>query len=515
MKKITLLLMLISVFGIAQNKPYKGGEILSNQQYRYGKMEVRMRSAKASGVLSTFFTYKNGSEKPDTFWEEIDIEIFGKQNSGEWQSNLITGQGNGGALQRSEGRHFQSGLGDGYHTYTIEWSPNRVRWLVDGRIIRTTNGGQAGLMRSPHSFRFNIWNPNIPEWVGPFSGNDLPVFQYVNWIKYYAWNGSGFASSPTWVDNFNSFDTNRWTKANFTFAENQADFVPANVVVKNGILVLALTRAGQTGFRGTPPADNGGGSPAPTPPSGPTGTGGAPIGRVIAIQKTGGDFKWITAERDGNNQLIARSRETLGWERYTVERHPKGGIALKAMSNGKYVQVQNRNTNAPAVARGSFKGDWERFEWKGKGAGKVALRSVHANRWLQANHGINNAVVFPRGDRDLQWETFNFIFLDGRKELNASTDFSDEIASAETSVYPNPVESGQPLFLEFSLGESAIVTYDIYNYLGQTVKNETIGELEEGAYKIAINDTQNLSTGIYIIKANLGSATVTRRIQVE
>jgi len=50
-----------------QNKPYKAGEILSSTSYNYGKIEVRMKTAKGSGLLSNFFTYKNGSEKPDTF----------------------------------------------------------------------------------------------------------------------------------------------------------------------------------------------------------------------------------------------------------------------------------------------------------------------------------------------------------------------------------------------------------------------------------------------------------------
>src|SRR5690606_13709396 len=62
-----------------------------------------------------------------------------------------------------------------------------------------------------------------------------------------------------WRDDFHSFDSNRWSKANWTFGENLADFDPANVVVRNGILVLALTREGQTGYNGNPPVDNGNG----------------------------------------------------------------------------------------------------------------------------------------------------------------------------------------------------------------------------------------------------------------
>ena len=55
---------------------------------------------------------------------------------------------------------------------------------------------------------------------------------FVNWIEFHRWNGSGF--ELVWRDDFNSFDSNRWGKADWTFTENRADFSPNNVVVKNG-----------------------------------------------------------------------------------------------------------------------------------------------------------------------------------------------------------------------------------------------------------------------------------------
>ncbi|GAA4113404.1 hypothetical protein GCM10022393_12380 [Aquimarina addita] len=239
----------------SQNKTYKAGEVYTENQYQYGKMEIRMLAATGSGVISNFFTFKEGSELPSTFWEEIDIEVFGKDGANSWQSNLITGQGNTN-LTRTEGIHPQNGLGETYHTYTIEWKPNAVVWSVDGMVARTITGGQAALMTSDTSLRFNIWNPNIPEWVGAFNENILPVHMFVNWIKFYEWNGSSFSTTPTMEDNFEIFDTNTWTKANHTFAENMADFVPENITTKDGYLILSLTKAGQEGYEGNPPTDD-------------------------------------------------------------------------------------------------------------------------------------------------------------------------------------------------------------------------------------------------------------------
>jgi len=252
---ITTLLALSSFIIHSQNKPYKAGEIYTENIYLYGKMEVRMLAATGSGIISNFFTFKEGSELPSTFWEEIDIEIFGKDGSNSWQSNLITGQGNSN-LTRTEGIHQENGLGASYHTYTVEWTPNSVTWLVDGKIVRTINDGQSLLINSETSLRFNIWNPNIPQWVGPFDNSILPVHMYVNWIKFYEWNGSSFSSTPTFEDNFDSFNTNTWTKASHTFAENQSDFIPENVNVENGYLVLSITKDDETGYSDTPPIDD-------------------------------------------------------------------------------------------------------------------------------------------------------------------------------------------------------------------------------------------------------------------
>ena len=238
----------------AQNKPYKSGEIFSAQTYLYGKAEFRMLVATGSGVISNFYTFKHGSEQASTFWEEVDIEVFGKNGANSWQSNIITGQGNTN-LTHSEGVHQENGLGQEYHTYTVQWKPNSITWMVDGVIVRTTTGGQANLIDDPTSLRFNLWNPDAPGWVGPFDESILPVHMYVNWIKFYPWDGSSFSSTATFEDNFDFFNTSKWHKANWTFNLNQADFIPQNVTAKDGFLVISLTKDGETGYQGTPPED--------------------------------------------------------------------------------------------------------------------------------------------------------------------------------------------------------------------------------------------------------------------
>lgn len=264
----TALASSVTLPAVGQNKPYKGGELFSQQAVLYGRMEMRMRMARGSGILSTFFTYKNGSEGAQTFWEEIDIEVFGKDDATTWQSNIITGLG---TRTTTEAEHTHtSSLADAYHTYALEWTPDYVAWYLDSSEIRRVESSQVSDLTNPQSLRFNIWAANLVDWVGDFDTSALPQYQYVNWISYSRYENGEFVHE--WTDDFNSLDMGRWGRANWTFAENLVDFEPNNVVVTDGTLVLALTHQGMTGFSGSVPVD-----PGPTEPE-PDGTGGQASG---------------------------------------------------------------------------------------------------------------------------------------------------------------------------------------------------------------------------------------------
>jgi hypothetical protein len=263
----------------ARGKPYKGAEVYGAASYRYGRVEMRMRMARGSGVLSTFFTYKLGSELSGAFWEEIDIEVFGKDNVRSWQSNIITGN----PRQTSEQVHTAgSSLADDYHTYVLEWTPEYVAWRVDGVEVRRSTGGQVTSLTNAQTLRFNIWVSDSVAWVGSFDDSVLPVHQFVNWIRYYRYEGGAFVLD--WTDEFDDFQASRWAKANWTFDGNLVDFDPANAVVRDGTLVLALTREGQTGFSGTVPVDSG--NPGTGGTGGGPGTGG--VSSTGGLSGTGG-----------------------------------------------------------------------------------------------------------------------------------------------------------------------------------------------------------------------------------
>jgi len=237
----------------ASAKSYKGAEIYSAESTKYGRYVMRMRMAEGSGVLSTFFTYKNGSEVSGASWEEIDIEVLGKNDAYQMQSNIIVGP----PRQTTEGLHtLGQSLADDYHTYTLEWTPEYVAWFIDGQQVRRISGNNfVSSLINPESMRFNIWASTSESWVGAFNASILPVYQFVNYMEYYAYNSSTKSFTLSWRDDFNNFDTSRWSKADWTFDGNYVDFDPANVVIQSGTLILALTTENAKGFTGTVPVD--------------------------------------------------------------------------------------------------------------------------------------------------------------------------------------------------------------------------------------------------------------------
>lgn len=225
-------------------KDYKGAELYSNNSYLYGRFEMSIKAAEGSGILSTFFLYRNDSETNSKLWEEIDIEIFGKDTN-SYQTNIIT-EKTEGIKQHSELVHRPKlNLHKDFHKYVLEWTPDYIAWYLNDVEIRrdsAKNNPQVAQCKDAMSIRFNTWASESPEWVGTFDTRKLPQTQYVNYLKYYEYTPNGSSKfTLKWTDEFTSIDNARWSKANWTFGGNYVDFEPNNLKTLNGNLELWLT----------------------------------------------------------------------------------------------------------------------------------------------------------------------------------------------------------------------------------------------------------------------------------
>ena len=69
---------------------FYGAELTGLEKFKYGRFEARMKMAATGGTVSSMFLNYDLSWKKDIEpWNEIDIEILGKDPT-KWQSNLLT-----------------------------------------------------------------------------------------------------------------------------------------------------------------------------------------------------------------------------------------------------------------------------------------------------------------------------------------------------------------------------------------------------------------------------------------
>lgn len=250
MRNIILICLLISssLLTEAYAKSFKGAEYRTIEAYTYGRFEVRMKPAHRSGVVSSFFTYHEISNSISE-WNEIDIENIGRYDD-QIQFNTITPN------QTNHVRNQVTGFNpyEEFHTYAFEWTPFYVAWFIDGNEVYRQTDSHIGTLNRAQKIMMNIWPTEFENWTGKFLPESLPAFAYYDWVKYYEYKpGEGNYGSDNnfllnWFDDFNSFDSSRWQKATHTFGGNNSDFIPDNVVFKDGNMILCLTDETNIGY---------------------------------------------------------------------------------------------------------------------------------------------------------------------------------------------------------------------------------------------------------------------------
>ncbi|MCC5941588.1 MAG: glycoside hydrolase family 16 protein [Balneolaceae bacterium] len=160
------------------NYDHKSGEYRSNENYGYGRFEVRMRAARGDGLVSSFFLYTGPSENNP--WDEIDIEFLGK-NTREMQINYYTNGVGGNEVMIDLG--FDAA--DDFNNYAFEWLPDRINWFVNGELVHTETDESGTLPSHAMKIMVNLWpGIGVDEWLEPFDSSILPVEAVYEMIRF-------------------------------------------------------------------------------------------------------------------------------------------------------------------------------------------------------------------------------------------------------------------------------------------------------------------------------------------
>jgi beta-glucanase (GH16 family) len=194
---------------------YYCGELrtLGKKRIRYGRIEARMKAPdreSASGYISSLFTYVNEGSEDEREWEEIDVELEGGRPD-KFQANLIYGR-NAWAwwATRDYGAwedKIDVGPVDEWRVFAIEWSPDRISWYVDGKLVKTLKSTDidcdptcvppqkhpASIPDNEANLMINFWIPNDivqNEFGGNKYRNQYPMIARYDWLRLYQYDAA-------------------------------------------------------------------------------------------------------------------------------------------------------------------------------------------------------------------------------------------------------------------------------------------------------------------------------------
>jgi len=232
--------LMIAAVGVAEAH-YKSGAVTGYEKFTYGKFITRMKAPAKLGTVSSFFTYWNGPNFYEGGWNELDLEIVPSKKQSPMSMNAIYGDGNHKLESHDYLRRFDPK--DEWHIYEMVWHPKYIAWSVDGREMhRLENENPATkYLNKEQSIMMNFWTPTFEAWAAGFDGKDMPWTVEYDYVEAYTFNSATGGFDFHWKDDFNTFDTSKWHKAdNTTFDANSSIFRASQVSVKDSKLILKM-----------------------------------------------------------------------------------------------------------------------------------------------------------------------------------------------------------------------------------------------------------------------------------
>ncbi|QTN01430.1 family 16 glycosylhydrolase [Sediminibacillus dalangtanensis] len=101
----------------------------SKFSFRYGKAEIRAKLPKGKGIFPAFWMLP---DQEDKWLPEIDIlEMLGHEPHKIWMvQHWLNGNEK---LVSNSSTYTGDDFSAGFHTFSIEWSPGQIIWLIDGK----------------------------------------------------------------------------------------------------------------------------------------------------------------------------------------------------------------------------------------------------------------------------------------------------------------------------------------------------------------------------------------------
>ncbi|CAI7573289.1 unnamed protein product [Penicillium viridicatum] len=204
----------------------------------FGHVDVKMRAANGTGIVSTWILESDDLDEIDweqisTYDTEIQTDYFGKGNTTSYDRGTTV------TVSTPE---------ETFHTYSIDWTAERIQWLLDGDVVRTLKYADAlsgkNYPQTPMRIRIGIWAGGDPdnsegtiEWAGGETDyTEGPFSMYVESVDIINYNP---ASAYKYTDKTGAYTSIKATNA--TTSTNLSSSNSSSIVASSKTTASAKT----------------------------------------------------------------------------------------------------------------------------------------------------------------------------------------------------------------------------------------------------------------------------------
>lgn len=189
-----LVIKAIHTSDVHADKQYTSGRLHTGgkHSWKYGKIAARIQLPHGRGIWPAFWMLGDdvteiGGKTPWPKCGEIDIlELYGTKDDAVVEANLHYDDNGHEHVGAASFKLKQGIFADNFHVFEIEWTKEKMTWLVDGHAYHSVDI-TAEVMSEFHANQYILLNIAVggthagrPDQTTPF-----PAQMYVDWVRVY------------------------------------------------------------------------------------------------------------------------------------------------------------------------------------------------------------------------------------------------------------------------------------------------------------------------------------------
>lgn len=164
-------------------RDYTSAAVSTRDRYRYGRFAADLKPANIGGLVTGMFLHRNAPR------QEIDIEFLGTDTT-KMLVNVYFNPGEDGTRleygYRGTPEIIELGFDAAkqYHRYEIEWTPDGLRWRVDGELVcEREHWDPTPIPHLGMRFHINLWYTRSAGLAGRLARRKLPAHTYLRRVE--------------------------------------------------------------------------------------------------------------------------------------------------------------------------------------------------------------------------------------------------------------------------------------------------------------------------------------------